>query len=64
MKIAYTINEACDAIGIGRTMIYREIALGRLPALKIHKRTVIRAEDLREYVQNLPAIKPTQNGAD
>ena len=62
MKIAYTINEACEAIGIGRTMIYQEIALGRLPAVKLNKRTVIRAEDLLDYVRGLPAFKPTKHG--
>lgn len=56
MKLAYTINEACEAIGIGRTMIYQEISLGRLTAHKVHKRTIIRAEDLQRYIKGLPRL--------
>lgn len=56
MKIAYTINEACKAVGVGRTTIYQEISLGRLTAHKVHKRTIIRADDLEAYVSNLPKL--------
>lgn len=58
MKVAYTINEACKAIGVGRTMIYQEISLGRLTAHKVHNRTIIRADDLQRYINNLPKLMP------
>lgn len=56
MKIAYTINEACKALGIGRTTIYSEIASGRITARKVHNRTIIRAADLEVYVSSLPKL--------
>lgn len=54
MKIAYTINEACKALGVGRTTIYAEIAGGRITARKVHKRTLILAEELQRYASELP----------
>jgi excisionase family DNA binding protein len=56
MKLAYTINEACEAIGVGRTTIYEEIALGNLLACKVHKRTIIRADDLERFLRSLPKL--------
>lgn len=55
MKLAYSINEAIHEIGIKRTKIYQEINAGKIKTRKIGKRTVILAEDLCEYLENLPA---------
>ena len=54
-KIAYTINEASVAIGIGRSKLYDLIATQKIIPRKIGSRTVILAEDLQNYVSNLPA---------
>lgn len=58
-KHAYTINEACHEIGIGRTNIYQEIANGKLVARKANKRTIILAEDLTGYLTRLPKMTST-----
>jgi excisionase family DNA binding protein len=49
-KLAYTIAEACDAVGIGRTKLYELIGEGRVKTRKIGARTVIPAESLRALI--------------
>ena len=45
-KLAFTISEACHAIGIGRSKLYELIGQGRVETRKIGKRTLIPAESL------------------
>jgi len=56
-KLAYTIREACDVSGSGRSSIYKEIGAGRLPAHKLGNRTLILAQDLENFLNSLPTIK-------
>lgn len=49
-KLAFTIAEACHAIGIGRSKLYELIGQGRLQTRKIGARTVIPAESLRMLI--------------
>lgn len=56
MKSAFTINEACREIGIGRTKLYQEIAAGRLIVRKANKRTIVLREDLQAYLTALPKL--------
>lgn len=50
-KLSYTIQEACQAIGIGRTSIYKFISAGVLKTFKIGARTLIDANDLKSFVR-------------
>jgi excisionase family DNA binding protein len=59
--IALTIAEACATARIGRTVLYELIREGKLPARKCGRRTVILADDLRHWIDGLPAIKPRQS---
>ena len=34
-RVAYAVNDLADALGIGRTKLYSEIASGRLQAKKL-----------------------------
>lgn len=57
-KLAYTVKEALEAIGIGQTKLYKEIAAGRLKARKLGHRTLILKADLEAFLNALPAIEP------
>jgi excisionase family DNA binding protein len=57
--IAYSIKDACEVLGTGRTSIYEEISTGRLRAVKRGRRTLILADDLRKYVADLPTVRPS-----
>ena len=55
-RIAYTIPEACAATGLSRTTLYRFISEAKsLPARKCGSRTLILHEDLKRFIENLPA---------
>jgi excisionase family DNA binding protein len=52
--LAYSIAEASEVSGVGRTSIYEAISSRELIARKRGRRTVILADDLRRWLQNLP----------
>jgi excisionase family DNA binding protein len=56
--LAYSIAEACAVARAGRTAIYEAIRRGELVARKRGRRTLIVAEDLRLWVEGLPAVEP------
>lgn len=58
MQISMTIEEACSAIGIGRTKLYEAINSGALKAKKYGKRTIILKSDLDVFLSQL---KPYEN---
>jgi excisionase family DNA binding protein len=49
-KLAYRIDQAAEASGLGRSKLYEEIALGRLRAFKAGGRRLIWHEDLVAYL--------------
>jgi excisionase family DNA binding protein len=57
-QLAYSILEACEAARIGRTNLYEAIRSGELRAVKHGKRTLILADDLRLFLESLPAVTP------
>ena len=53
MKRAYSINEFCNIYELGRTKAYEEIKAGRLTAVKVGSRTIIRADDAENWLAGL-----------
>lgn len=49
-KLAYSIKEAADAVGLCRSSIYRLMATDELPSIKIGKRRLISADVLNRLV--------------
>ena len=53
MKLAYTINEAVKATGIGRTTLYGLIKSGQIEIVKLGTRTLIKAPALQQFINHL-----------
>ena len=58
VPLAYSIAEACSVARAGRTSLYEAIRSGALRAVKRGRRTIVLAEDLRHYLENLPVVVP------
>jgi excisionase family DNA binding protein len=56
-KITYSVEEACQAMGIGRSLFYEFVARSDIPAIKLGRRTLIKGEDLKRYIDSLPKAK-------
>lgn len=52
-KLAYTVQEAMAAIGLGRTRFYKEVKLGRLKTVKAGRRTLVPAAALEDWLRIL-----------
>lgn len=51
---AFSIPEFCQWAGIGRTLAFAEIKLGRFRVTKAGKRSLIRVEDATAWLDSLP----------
>ena len=52
-KLLLSAEEAAEALGIGRAMMYDLIRLRALPSVKIGRRRLIAARTLVEYVNRM-----------
>ena len=57
-SFTYSVPDASKLIGIGLTKTYAEINAGRLEAIKLGRRTLIRREAIENWLENLPAYTP------
>ncbi len=56
-KLAYSVKEVQELVGIGRTKLYDMIGSNELRAVKHDRRTLILAKDLREWLEKLPQTR-------
>jgi excisionase family DNA binding protein len=54
--LGYKVEDACRAIGCGRTKLYALLAEGELEAVALGSRTIITAASLRRFFDNLPSL--------
>ncbi|WP_084673961.1 helix-turn-helix domain-containing protein [Methylobacterium sp. WSM2598] len=52
-KLAFTVDQACYALGLGRTTVYELLATGRIKGIKIGNRRLILADGLRTFLANI-----------
>lgn len=55
--IATSVNDAAKALGLGRTSIYQLIREGKLEAIKLGRRTLVKAASIRKLVDDATAGK-------
>jgi hypothetical protein len=53
--LAYTVAEAVRVAAVSRTELYRAVGRGELVLRKRGKRSLILADELRRWLQSLPA---------
>jgi excisionase family DNA binding protein len=49
-RLAYQIDDACTASGVGRSTIYNAIKARELGSIKVGKRRLIEADELRRWL--------------
>ncbi|MCA1934772.1 MAG: helix-turn-helix domain-containing protein [Asticcacaulis sp.] len=50
-KLAYRVNEAVKASGLGRSFLYERMSSGDLPSVKIGGRRLIMHDDLMRFLK-------------
>ena len=55
-RLSCTIEEACQATGIGRTKLYEEIGAGRVETMSIGKRRLILVRSLVNLIDPKAAL--------
>jgi excisionase family DNA binding protein len=61
-RFAFTVAEAAAAARIGRTLLFKKIRQGELPARKVGRRTLILAPDLEKWISELPPRRVRKDG--
>ena len=49
--VTVTINRAKEVSGLGRTTLYKAISEGKLSTVKVGRRTLIKADSLRQLLE-------------
>ena len=62
VKMGLTIEEAAECTGIGRNTMRKLVEWGKLPVLKVGRKTIIRRDTLERFLtvnQEFPIVKDT-----
>jgi len=57
---AHSIEQVCEKSQVSRSTIYRAIKAGELRAVKRGRRTLVLGQNLKQWLENLPAVVPDQ----
>ncbi|WP_404557176.1 hypothetical protein [Bradyrhizobium niftali] len=55
-----SVDESCGIIGCGRSLFYKAVAAGDLKLSKYGKRSFVKRDELKRFVDNLPRSGPSQ----
>ena len=58
-RLAFSVDEAALRAGVGRDKIYAAVKEGKLEARKAGRRTLVTADALRRFIDNLPTLQLT-----
>lgn len=56
-RAAYSIDEFAKIHGVCRDVIYENIAIGRIRAVKLGRRTLIPASERQRFLSELPPLR-------
>jgi excisionase family DNA binding protein len=56
-KLAYSVEEAGEVIGISRRTIYELMSSGALTSVKIGSRRLVRHDDLADFLRRLDSAE-------
>jgi excisionase family DNA binding protein len=59
-RLTLSVPQALAASGIGRTQFYEEVAAGRLPVVKVGRRTLVMLDDLRDWLCRHRVTRPAR----
>jgi excisionase family DNA binding protein len=62
--LVFSIGKASVVADTGKTALYQAIRNGELRAVKRGRRTLILADDLRKWLENLPAVNQARSKRD
>jgi excisionase family DNA binding protein len=62
-RLLYSVEEAADLLGIGRTFMFHLVATGEIDSLKIGKRRKIPRDGLDSYIERLRSEQPGVTGS-
>jgi excisionase family DNA binding protein len=67
-RLAFSVNEAAQRLGVGPMTLYREIAEGKLPAIRIRDRVlvpkVVLERLVEEAISRVPGTWSPTSGGD
>ena len=52
-SLLYSIQDACAALGMGRTWLYEQIKSGRIRTVKLGARTMVPVRELERFVNDV-----------
>ena len=63
-RLAYSVEEAADLLGIGRTVMFHLVTAGEVGSFKIGRRRLVPRDAIDSYIERLRAEQPDERRAD